>query len=537
MKRTFYKTLTEAINYFAENGFKSEKMLDFWVKKLRKSAYDSLIPEKTLVKELERSLGQAYRRQVVKGGLLAKNPGLAQYTLEKLKPKMKAELDRRIVTSANLITLNRDEAISNTLRRFQGWATSIPVGGSLAVDKRKEKDYIRKSMNSLNFEERRVIIDQTNKLIANINDVVAKGNGAIAGIWHSVHRQGYNNRVTHLERDDKIYLFKDSKATRDGLVKPINGYVEDITMPGEEVFCFPGELEVPFADGVAKGFRRWYDGELVEIITTSNKPLRGTPNHPILTNNGWVALGSLKKGDYVAEVSVELLNTLKENKNNAVSSISDIFTALNKDGVIKTTNLRATDFHGDGIPDSNVDIVSAARPLTVGFAPDSLQSLDKFDFSEANTSTLSVSPLDKGVEAIVRASTGSMGASNTRHTPFGGTLSKSNVSSICDISDGDAFFLEPVSNDESTDPEICCKRFNTFASGIVFKQITDINRVGFSGHVYNLETKNHWYVAGTIIAHNCSCWYQYIYDLSYLPEEMLTSKGKTVLESRNTQVR
>lgn len=237
MKKSFYQVLTEAVKYFAENGFRSEKMLDLWVKRLKQAAYDSLIPEKTLVKELERSMGQAYRRLLTDGKLLERNPGISKFTIEKLKPKMRAELDRRITTATDLIKLNRDEAVSNTLRRFEGWATSIPSGGSLAVDKRKEKAAIRKSLNKLDFQERRVIIDQTHKLIANINDVVAKDNGAIAGIWHSTHRTGYNNRVTHLERDNKIYVFRDSKAVKDGLVKPVYGYAEDITMPGEEVFC------------------------------------------------------------------------------------------------------------------------------------------------------------------------------------------------------------------------------------------------------------------------------------------------------------
>lgn len=238
MKKSFYQVLTDAVNYFIENGFKSEKMLDFWVKKLSDSAYESLIPEKTLMKELERSLGQVYRRLVTKGGVLKTNPGISKFTIDKLKPKMRAELDRRITTSANLIKLNRDEAISNTLRRFQGWATSIPIGGTNAADKLAEKAYIKKSITKLGYEERRVIIDQTHKLVSSINDIVAKGGGAIAAKWHSNWKQqGYDYREDHKERDGKTYLIKGNWAQEKGLIKPINGYVDDITMPGEEVFC------------------------------------------------------------------------------------------------------------------------------------------------------------------------------------------------------------------------------------------------------------------------------------------------------------
>lgn len=238
MKRSFYQVLTDAINYFAENGFKSEKALDIWVKKLRQAAYDSLIPEKTLVKELERSLGQVYRRLVLQGGLLKANKDLSKFTIEKLKPKMRAELDRRIMASANLIKLNREEAINNTLRRFQGWATAIPAGGSEAVDRREDKARIKKSLAKLEFEERRVQIDQAHKLSANINEIVAIGNGAIAAEWHSQwKRSGYNYREDHKERDLVVYAMRDNWAINKGLMKAPNGYIDEITRPAEEPYC------------------------------------------------------------------------------------------------------------------------------------------------------------------------------------------------------------------------------------------------------------------------------------------------------------
>lgn len=238
MKKSFFQVLTDAVNFFAENGYKSEKVLDIWVKRLRQAAYDSLIPEKTLIKTLEKSLGQVYRRMVTQGGLVKSNPEVTKFTIEKLKPKMKAELDRRILASANLIKLNREEAISNTLRRFQGWATSIPIGGSDAVDRREEKSYIKKSMSKLDFEERRVFIDQSHKLSASINSIVATNSGAIAAKWHSHWRQAnYDYREDHKERDSVFYVIKDSWADKKGYLKAINGYTDDITQPGEEVFC------------------------------------------------------------------------------------------------------------------------------------------------------------------------------------------------------------------------------------------------------------------------------------------------------------
>jgi len=233
---TFYEVLTAAINDFMRFGFDSQNRLDYWVKELKTAAVKSLITPQTLQKELERSLKGAFDRLVTKGGLV--NKDVSRFTIAKLTPKLRAELDRRIMASANLIKYNREESISNTLRRFAGWATSIPVGGSDAVDRQEEKKHIKKELGLLPFKERRVIIDQTHKLVANINEIVAIDNGAIAAKWHSNWRQAnYDYREDHRELDEKIFLIRGSWAVKDGYVKPKSGYTNDVVAPGEEVYC------------------------------------------------------------------------------------------------------------------------------------------------------------------------------------------------------------------------------------------------------------------------------------------------------------
>jgi ribosomal protein L12E/L44/L45/RPP1/RPP2 len=187
-------------------------------------------------KEMEKALKQTFRRLVTQGGL--RNKEVKAYTINKLKPSLRMELDRRIMASANLIKMNRDKNIEEVLQRFQGWATSIPKGGSTAVDKVKEKNNIKKSLSKMTFEKRRIIIDQTHKLTANIENIVAVDNGAIAAEWNSYWRQiNYNYRVDHKERDEKIYIIKDNWASKKGLIKAPKGYTDDQTAPGEEVYC------------------------------------------------------------------------------------------------------------------------------------------------------------------------------------------------------------------------------------------------------------------------------------------------------------
>lgn len=234
--KSFFEVLTAAVNDFIENGFDSKRRLDSWSIKLKAAAIGSMVSDKQMQAEIEKALGAAFTRTITKSAL--EKQGISKFNIEKLKPKLRKDLDRRIMASANLIKLNREQAIYNTLRRFQGWATSIPVGGTKSADRIEQKDIMRRDVSKINFIQRRVVVDQTHKLVASIREVVALDAGAIAFVWKSHYRQaGYDYREDHKERNDKIYIVRDSSASKAGLVKAIDGYYDEITAPGEEINC------------------------------------------------------------------------------------------------------------------------------------------------------------------------------------------------------------------------------------------------------------------------------------------------------------
>jgi hypothetical protein len=236
---SFFETLTAAINDLTQHGFDSVERLDHWTEQLRIAARESLVSEKTMQAILKDGLVAIYKRLVENGAISRYNPGVPRFTIEHIKPALRSELDRRIMASAQLIRLNREQAIEKTLQRFQGWATSIPVGGTKAEDKRETKSEIRKSLAQLPFLERRVLIDQGHRLTANISEVLAMGTNAIAAEWHSQWRQrGYDARKDHKERDLKIYLVRGNWASEKGFVRPSDaGYYDDITHAAEEINC------------------------------------------------------------------------------------------------------------------------------------------------------------------------------------------------------------------------------------------------------------------------------------------------------------
>ena len=238
-RKNFYQTLSEAIRDITEHGFDSTGRLAYWTHEIRRAAEASLMPQWRVEALLNASLGAIYRRLIDRGQVAKYHQGLSMFTKAHLAPKLHAELTRRVMNAASLIKLNREEAMATTIRRFEGWAGSIPAGGTGSQNSKKVASELRKSLAGQPFRDRRVLIDQGHKLTSSLNQIIATDGGAIAMIWHSHWRQAnYNYREDHKERDGQCYAIKGNWALQRGLMKAgDDGYYDDITKVGEEVFC------------------------------------------------------------------------------------------------------------------------------------------------------------------------------------------------------------------------------------------------------------------------------------------------------------
>lgn len=238
-KNVLNETIDKAVNDLVEHGYDKAERVLYWQEQIRRAADAALKGEQFVTQTLRRVLGSVFKRLVGKGGMLRHHQGVERFTLERLTPTMRGELDRRIMASADLIRMNRKSAIEKTLQRFTGWSTSIPAGGTKAQPKPEVKADLKKSFRQLPFHERRVLIDQGHKLTASINEVMAQEGGAIAVVWHSHWRQaGYAFRPDHKERDKQVYAVRGSWAYEDGLAKKGDaGWYDDITAVAEEPFC------------------------------------------------------------------------------------------------------------------------------------------------------------------------------------------------------------------------------------------------------------------------------------------------------------
>lgn len=135
--------------------------------------------------------------------------------------------------------------------------------------------------------------------------------------------------------------------------------------------CLPGDTLVNGAN-ITAAYRRWYRGPLVKVITDTGREFTGTPNHPMLTLRGWVALGNLTKEDsllgYVCDVEPRLASFSGAGNIDVEAppaTIAEIFDSLAAVGVLERRRTGKPDFHGDGL-NGHVDVLRPNGILRFG---------------------------------------------------------------------------------------------------------------------------------------------------------------------------
>jgi hypothetical protein len=235
----FRTLIMEALRWFATNGYSSEGVLQDWLLRLHRALERELPTDAATKTQISNALAKVFDREI-KSGIVKRVPGVTRYTLDRVAPALRAELDRRIFASVDLIKLNKAAATQKTLQRFSGWVTSVPAGGMAKPDIREVAQDILKPSKQVRFEARRVAIDQGAKLSQNVAKVVSIHAGAIAGIWHDrgQYDKSYDYRPDHLERSGKLFLVRDSWAMNEGLIaKRGLQYMDEITEPAQEIYC------------------------------------------------------------------------------------------------------------------------------------------------------------------------------------------------------------------------------------------------------------------------------------------------------------
>lgn len=349
-------------------------------------------------------------------------------------------------------------------------------------------------------------------------------------------------------------------------VVPLDDDFGGIGDPPAHPNCFLGDTLVSAA-GITAHYGRRFEGK-ISVIRVAGQDLAATPNHPILTPSGWVAIGTLKVGDDVFQCidPSAAIRLLDPQDHQIETAIEDIPTALLMARGVCTVRVptSAVDFHGDGLAGEQVDIVRTARTLIPHGESHSAEHGGDRHLALGHRSTTLLSPdghpAPQG-KAVFRSPDGVMsggGSTLSLGGADGGVVDSAGVALIpnsepgalervsqsrtmaadplCQVDrgqsahvfgvDGDDLLvsetaphlvgstgspdsqpsiIEVALHDLVSDSRASRNRLDRLAALMRRVQVTDVRQFDFSGHVHNLSTRDHWYLAGGIIAHNCVC--------------------------------
>lgn len=252
---------------------------------------------------------------------------------------------------------------------------------------------------------------------------------------------------------------------------------------------------------------RDFVGDVVTIKTASGKELTATPNHPIATRGGWVAISGLKVGNYViSSTDVEWeMDSIDPDENNIPPCIEDV--AKSFPVTLNPVPTAAEDFHGDG-SGSDVHVVFTDGLLLDYRDIERNEIIRKFLLGGRNAEEYGFpdpSPFNEFFFGALDSANGVMGSGGEFKSFLGAGISHPHVHRVTAVPNRNALLDETFPDDTPADVEGFCEDLLAFSSNVALDKVIDVKRNVVSTQVYNLSTDPGWYIGNGIITHNCRC--------------------------------
>lgn len=220
-----------------------------------------------------------------------------------------------------------------------------------------------------------IVRDQESKATASINRARQIETGLFEAIW--VHSAGgKTQRASHVKAGrDKLKFDVREGALIDG----------ERIWPGTEINCFPGDTLVSLDHGCQKIWRRHYEGHILSTEIEGVK-IRTTPNHPFLTNKGWVAAQFINRGDDIWKARRKDIDPGVSNPYVGQTTFENAFETLRSLGKGIRGCVGVFNFHSD-IPDTEVETVGVEPALSFKGNFSSRESIRQLLFPHTDSGT------------------------------------------------------------------------------------------------------------------------------------------------------
>lgn len=346
--------------------------------------------------------------------------------------------------------------------------------------------------------------------VAQLNSTLTKLRNQEMGVTHYVWRTALDDRVrpSHMAKEGERYAWNDPP--------------KDTGHPGMDFNCFPGDALAFSESPIRKAYRRWYSGDLTELVTESGETLRATPNHPVLTGRGWVPTKLVEVGEYLFQAPRQGVEVFVGNPEYRQAPFAQLFRAAQLASVTQRVAGRAMWFHGDGT-DKQVDVVDVDRRLGNERDAAFLERVRQQALAVANAAILSERASAQFVVGALHSTYGVMRGARESLTLVGAQSSHADQVRLAAVANGYSR-SEQARPDGAAGYGVLLRDRQFAAAGQVFgyylgvwefspivraapRPVRVVDRITrrFDGHVFNLETDTGWYTVGGLIVHNCRC--------------------------------
>ena len=316
-------------------------------------------------------------------------------------------------------------------------------------------------------------------------------------------------RHSHRRLDDEVAGL--DEAFSNGLMYP-----GDPSGTGSEVYnCFLGDVSVDSDSEIVRSYESLYVGETITVDTAAGVHFTCTPNHPILTDKGWVPASLLNEGH-------NLLVTFRTGARpgpdpdvqHGFASFKTVHKLLREFGCERASGLRVN-FHGDR-PASDVEVVGKEGLLRVCGDVTGIENVDELllELTDPSASAVgSVCELPGGCTALRPSD---MGGFRDALLLVLGHRGHADVHRLGSVPRSDAAVAEDAI--DNLPAETVCRRelLGGLSGKVTIDKVISV-KVGSTGgsHVYNLQTGDGYYFVSSIIpgmdngifaiAKNCRC--------------------------------
>jgi len=294
-----------------------------------------------------------------------------------------------------------------------------------------------------------------------------------------------------------------------GLGEPFETPIGPIMRPPAHPQCLTGDTLIAASSRITAVSKRWYDGEMVHVLTCSDKQLTCTPNHPILTRHGWIAAGLLHAGDNILCTSRQQGVVLIDMDHKTMPSVlEEITQTFFSTGQVTTREMPITaeDFHGDGTG-SQVAVIGTDGLLRHRAQSTLRQHIVQHHFQGRALAQALIAQgglYQRGLTPLA-----AMGCAVCRFclmtTCLGRHLAPFQGFGFASASTWNMLLAQHPCNNMACNAFTICEGLFRHTGLIVAEDLVEVRKYMWQGHVYNLQTDDGWYSGNNIITHNCRC--------------------------------